>query len=77
MLTIADNVVAVAADLPPITYACAVARNTGTYVTGVAPALQLNWDLTSADWNGAGLAAKRIAIYLPDAAANDRRPNLL
>jgi hypothetical protein len=36
-LTIDDNVVAVAADLPPITYACAVARNTGTYVTGVAP----------------------------------------
>jgi hypothetical protein len=52
-LTIDDNVVAVAADLPPITYACAVARNTGTYVTGVAPALQLHWDLTSPDWNGA------------------------
>jgi hypothetical protein len=52
-LTIDDNVVAVAADLPPITYACAVARNTGTYVTGVAPALQLHWDLTSADWDSA------------------------
>jgi hypothetical protein len=52
-LTIADNVVAVAAELPPITYACAVARNTGAYVTGVAPALQLHWDSTSAEWNSA------------------------
>ena len=52
-LTIGDGAVAVAADLPPITYACAVARNTGAYVTGVAPALQLHWDPTSAAWNGA------------------------
>ena len=52
-LTIGDGAVAVAADLPPITYACAVARSTGAYVTGVAPALQLHWDPTSADWNGA------------------------
>jgi hypothetical protein len=52
-LTIDDSAVAVAADLPPITYACAVARNTGAYVTGIAPALQLHWNATSAAWNGA------------------------
>jgi hypothetical protein len=48
-----DGVVAVIADLPPIAYACAVARNTGAYVSGVAPALQLHWDPTSAAWSSA------------------------
>jgi hypothetical protein len=52
-LTIDNSVVAVTADLPPITYARAVARNTGAYVTGVAPALQLRWDPASASWGGA------------------------
>ena len=53
-VTLDDGVeVAVTADLPPITYACAVARNTGAQVTGLAPALRLNWDPSSASWNGA------------------------
>ena len=52
-LTSDDRVVAVTADLPPIAYACAVARNTGAYVTGVAPALQLHWDPASGSWSDA------------------------
>src|SRR5262245_37587156 len=52
-LTAPDNVMAVAAELPPITYACDVARNTGAYVTGVAPALQLRWDSASTSWTSA------------------------
>ena len=52
-LTIDDSAVTVTAGLPPITYGCAVARNTGAYVTGVAPALQLHWDATSAAWSSA------------------------
>ena len=52
-LTIDDRVVTVIADLPPFTYTCAVARNTGAHATGLAPALQLNRDHASASWNGA------------------------
>src|SRR5262245_18482074 len=52
-LTAAANAVAVTAELPPITYSCSVARNTGAYVTGLATALQLHWDTTSASWTGA------------------------
>jgi hypothetical protein len=52
-ITIDGTTVAVVADLPPISYTCAIARNTGAYVTGVAPALQLHWDAASASWTGA------------------------
>jgi hypothetical protein len=53
MLSTNHTAVAVTAELPPITYTCAIARNTGAYVTGVAPALQLRWDTTSDAWNAA------------------------
>ena len=37
----------------PVSYSCDVALNTGAFVTGVAPALDLHWDATDPHWSSA------------------------
>jgi hypothetical protein len=39
--------------LGPVSYSCDVALNTGAFVTGVAPALNLHWDATDPHWSSA------------------------
>jgi len=61
-VTAENSAIAVAADLPPITYACDVARNTGAYVTGVAPFLEIHWDPASATWTDAAWQPDVLAV---------------
>ena len=43
----------VKAVLAPVSYSCNVALNTGAFVTGVAPALNLHWDASDPSWSSA------------------------
>jgi hypothetical protein len=52
-LSVGDQHVGVRAVLPPVSYSCDVALDTGARVTGVAPALTLQWDASDPSWSSA------------------------
>ena len=52
-LSVGDQHVGVKAVLAPVSYSCDVALNTGAFVTGVAPALNLHWDASDPSWSSA------------------------
>src|SRR5262249_33790226 len=49
-LTLDTRCLSVVGDLPPITYTCSVALNTGAYISGVNPSMTIVWDAGSTSW---------------------------
>jgi hypothetical protein len=60
-LLLGTKTLSIVGDLPPITYTCSVALNTGAQASGTA-SMKLSWDTGSASWQQATWVANALAL---------------